>query len=110
MSVPGWHGLELNGEQLEFFDSLFGGKKEEPDGSYRADKEVLEHEDEESVLRKANAPAWDGNPLGWASRSLCDECRKSLAYIGGNLFVPIGTPILCGPCAYDDNIRAKWGM
>jgi hypothetical protein len=72
--------------------------------------EVIRHSKYDECDRKVRCVSWSGNKKGWSYRSSCDECRASLAYMGSNLYVSNGTPILCGPCITDDDVRAKWSI
>lgn len=60
-----------------------------------------EHVQRDHKRRGYRAPAWKGFPSGWVSRETCDRCRQPLAFGGINVALPLGTPVVCGPCTHE---------
>lgn len=73
-----------------------------------ARREMTENEEEDLQGYACPAVPNPVNAPGWARRKTCDECRQNVGYMGANFAVPLGTPVLCGPCVANPEVREKW--
>lgn len=71
------------------------------EGLSENEREDEENENYRMPARPKRAPA------GWVRRVRCDECRQNLGFMGLNMAVPIGTPVLCGPCVGKEDVRNR---
>lgn len=72
------------------------------EGLSENEREDEENENYRMPARPKRAPA------GWVRRVRCDECRQNLGFMGLNMAVPIGTPVLCGPCCGKEDVRSRF--